>query len=273
MDLIHLNRRRVLAAIGSSTAALLLPGALARAAQGPAGPPVARKEPVRESLWGEEIVDPYRWMENPKDAEWESFMKGQAAHARRTLDAIPGRKALYRARDTAFWRRADRARAADGGDRAACSTRCGPPAANQFKLYMRDGVNGAERLLIDPSTLRGPNDVHMSLDWWAASPDGRYVVYGLSRGRLRGVGAAHVLTSTPTRCCDERIDRTQFGSPSWLPDSKAFFYNRLAEGAKQGTHRLLPGLRRLAAPDRDRPEERLEGPEPWTAPSRADGAH
>ena len=102
MDLIHLNRRRVLAAIGSSTAALLLPGALARAAQGPAGPPVARKEPVRESLWGEEIVDPYRWMENPKDAEWESFMKGQAAHARRITRCDPRTQGAVRTRDTSL---------------------------------------------------------------------------------------------------------------------------------------------------------------------------
>ena len=180
MDLIHLNRRRVLAAIGSSTAALLLPGALARAAQGPAGPPVARKEPVRESLWGEEIVDPYRWMENPKDAEWEPFMKGQAAHARRVLDAIPGPQGAVSnasASSLAACRsRACRRSAAKG--RLFYEMR--PTGANQFKLYMREGVNGAERLLVDPSTLRGPNDVHMSLDWWAASPDGRYVVYGLS---------------------------------------------------------------------------------------------
>ncbi len=44
--------------------------ALAKAAKTrqPAGPPVARVEPVSETFFGQAVVDPYRWMENPKDA-------------------------------------------------------------------------------------------------------------------------------------------------------------------------------------------------------------
>jgi len=99
---------------------------------------------------------------------------------------------------------------------------------------MRDGIKGAERLLIDPGTLRGPNDAHMSLDWWAASDDGSYVVYGLSAAGSEE-SVLHVLDVDAGKVLEERIDRTQFGSPSWLPDNKAFFYNRLAEGAKKGT--------------------------------------
>lgn len=232
MSLVHLYRRRVLAAIGSSTAALLLPGALARAAQGPAGPPVARKEPVRESLWGEEIVDPYRWMENPKDAEWESFMKDQAAHARRTLDAIPGRKALYE-RVTQLSGGVPIARVPQTTSKGRLFYEMRAVGANQFKLYMREGVNGAERLLIDPSTLRGPNDVHMSLDWWLASPEGRYVVYGLSPAGSEN-SVAQILDVDNNKILPERIDRTQYASPSWLPDSSGFFFNRLAEGVKVG---------------------------------------
>jgi prolyl oligopeptidase len=84
-------RRRALAALGAMPASLALAALQARAAPSTARPPVARKEPVRETLWGDEIADPYRWMENPKDPEWEPFMKGQAAYARRVLDAIPDR--------------------------------------------------------------------------------------------------------------------------------------------------------------------------------------
>jgi len=59
------------------------------------GPPVAPRSRVARRSGAREIVDPYRWMENPKDKDWESFMKGQAAYARRVLDSIPGRKALH----------------------------------------------------------------------------------------------------------------------------------------------------------------------------------
>src|SRR5512139_3283925 len=94
MTSLQWTRRRALAALGALPASLTLPPLRADAAL-PSGPPIARKEPVRETHWGEEIVDPYRWMENPKDKDWESFMKGQSAYARQVLDSIPGRKALY----------------------------------------------------------------------------------------------------------------------------------------------------------------------------------
>jgi prolyl oligopeptidase len=226
------NRRRVMAALGSLPAALPLLPLSARAATLPAGLPVARKQPVTETLWGEEIVDPYRWMENPKDAEWESFMKGQAAYARRVLDSIPGRKALY-----------ERVTQLSGGvpipsaPQMAANGRLfyqlRPAGANQFKLYMRDRVNAPEKLLIDPSTLRGPNDVHMSLDWWVASPDGRFVVYGLSPAGSEN-SIAQILEVDTLKVLPERIDRTQYAGASWLPDSSGFFFNRLAEGAKLG---------------------------------------
>lgn len=227
------NRRRVLAALGGLPASLTLPPLTAFAAPSPAGPPTARKQIAKDVLWGEEIVDPYRWMENPKDGEWEPFMKGQAAYARRVLDSIPGRKALYE-RVTQLSGGVPIARVPQVAGTGRLFYEMRPTGANQFKLYMRDGVNAAEKLLIDPSTLRGPDDVHMSLDWWAASDDGRHVVYGLSAAGSEE-SVLHILDVDTGKVLDERIDRTQFGSPSWLPDNKAFFYNRLAEGAKKGT--------------------------------------
>jgi len=98
---------------------------------------------------------------------------------------------------------------------------------------VRDGAAGAERLLIDPSVLRGPNDAHMSLDWWLASPNGRHVVYGLSPAGSEN-SIAHVMEVDTGRILPERIDRTQYATPSWLPDGSGFFFNRLAEGAKLG---------------------------------------
>jgi prolyl oligopeptidase len=231
MTSLQWTRRRALVALGAMPASLTLPS-FAGAAQPPAGPPVARRQPVTETLWGEQVVDPYRWMEDPKDTEWESFMKGQAAHARRVLDAIPGRKALYE-RVTQLSGGVPIAYAPQVTDKGRLFYQMRPTGANQFKLYMRDGVNGAEKLLIDPGTLRGPNDVHMSLDWWLASPSGRYVVYGLSPAGSEN-SVAQILEVDTGRILPERIDRTQYANPSWLPDSSGFFFVRLAEGAKLG---------------------------------------
>lgn len=238
------SRRRLIAAFGASPALTLGPIAAAwAAAHGAAakpaptaaaarrGPPVARIEPVSETLWGETIVDRYRWMENPKDRDWEPFMRGQADHARRVLDSLPGRKALH-----------DRIGALSGGLPIARAPQIGgkrifylmrPQGANQFKLFMREGEGGAERLLIDPAVKR-EGGTHVSLDWWAPSPDGRYVVHGLSPAGSEN-SVLHVLDVDSGELLPERIDRTQYAGPSWLPDSSGFFFNRLAEGAKLGS--------------------------------------
>jgi prolyl oligopeptidase len=233
------TRRRALAALGSAPAAMYMPAPPAWAAR-PAGPPLARVEPVSEALWGETIVDPYRWMENAKDRDWEPFMKGWAAHTRDVLDAIPGRTAL-----------AERIGKLSGdlvianapqvaGSRLFYEMR--PKGASVFKLYMREGAGGAEKLLVDPSTMKGEGGTHMSLDWWAPSPDGRYVVHGLSAAGSED-SVAHILDVNAGQLLPERIDRTQYASPSWLPDSAGFFYMRLAEGTRAGApDRYLDGV-------------------------------
>ena len=225
------SRRRILTAVGGLPALALVPGFMARAGVS-TSPVVARKDPVRERLWGEEIVDPYRWMENPQDADWEPFMKSQAAYTRNVLDAIPGRKALYeRTSKLSGDLPIARTPQPTAGGRLFYEMR--PQGASQFKLYMREGAASRERLLIDPSTLRGPGDVHVSLDWWSASPDGDRVVYGLSPAGSEN-SVLHVLEVDSGIVLPERIDRTQYASPSWLPDGRGFFFNRLAEGVKLG---------------------------------------
>lgn len=62
------------AAAAQSTQAWSAVGGMSRPR--PAGPPVARIEPVREIFFGQTVVDNYRWMENAKDADWEPFMRG-----------------------------------------------------------------------------------------------------------------------------------------------------------------------------------------------------
>jgi len=227
------SRRRVLGALAAAPASLVLAAREANAAPETNGPPVARSQPVRETHWGEEIVDPYRWMEDPKDPEWEPFMKGQAAYARKVLDAIPGRNALYE-RITQLSGDVPIAEVPQATPKGRVFYQMRAPGSNQFKLYMRDSIDGPERLLVDPTTLRGPNDVHMSLDWWLASPDGRHVVYALSPAGSED-SVAQILEVDTNTVLPERIDRTQYASPSWVPDGRGFFFNRLAEGVKRGS--------------------------------------
>jgi prolyl oligopeptidase len=197
----------------------------------PAGPPVARVEPVSEVFFGETIVDPYRWMET-KDKDWEPFMRGQDAYARGVLNAIPGRDALKRRITELSGGTAIAYGVQKGGERIFYQVR--PAGADSFKLAVRQGASGAERILVDPTAMKGDGGTHVSLDWWTPSPDGRHVVSGLSPAGSEN-SVLHVMEVETMRVLPARIPGTQYAGPSWLPDGSAFFYARVADLSKQGT--------------------------------------
>jgi prolyl oligopeptidase len=227
-----LTRRTAIHGLAAGTALALLPLAAAAKAVRHSGPPVARVQPVRETFFGQTVVDPYRWMENPKDKEWEPFMRGQDAYARGVLAAIPGREAL-----------GQRVSALSAGTAIAYGVQSAggniyyqvrPAGADNFKLAVRKGMGGDERILIDPTTMKSDDGKHVSLDWWRASPDGRHVVYGLSPAGSEN-SVLHVMEVESMRVLTERIAGTQYASPSWLPDGSGFFYWRVADPARIGS--------------------------------------
>jgi len=188
-------------------------------------PPVAPVHPVTNTYWGHPIVDPYQWMENEADPEFQSWMKGQNDFTRRELDRLPGRAAL-KERITAL---------SNAGTLVYQVGTAGPyvfylkqaPTDDSAKLYVRRGLQGAERLLVDPERL-GTKTQHYSIDWFVPSFDGRHLAYGTSPGGSEDstLGVLDVVTGRPLA---ERITRARFGVSAWAPDGRSFFYSRLAD--------------------------------------------
>jgi prolyl oligopeptidase len=105
-----------------------------------------------------------------------------------------------------------------------------PPGAEGFALHVAERLGAPPRVLLDPATL-GVGAAHVSLDWWSVAPDGRHVAYGLSTAGSED-SVLHVLAVESGETLAERIDRTPFAGPSWLPDGSGFFYNRLKAGPR-----------------------------------------
>ena len=60
-------------------------------------PPAAPVRMVTDTYFGVPVPDPYRYLEDMKNAEVAAWMKAQADFTRTTLDRIPGRAALLQA--------------------------------------------------------------------------------------------------------------------------------------------------------------------------------
>jgi prolyl oligopeptidase len=72
-----MRRREFLAGV-SSIAISTLPWRDARS-RSIEGPPIARTVDVVDRRFGLTLPDPYRWMENANDPDWQTFMRGQVA--------------------------------------------------------------------------------------------------------------------------------------------------------------------------------------------------
>ncbi len=235
------DRRQFLAGSAGALSLTLLPlEPFAAAAKSVPPAPVARINVVHDSYFGETLSDPYRWMENPKDPEWLPFLKGQNAHARSVLDALPARAALLKRIQQLSGETVATSRVQRAGGLVFIQQR--PLGADNFKLFVRSGINGADRVLIDPTLASGPKS-HMSLDWWLASPDGKHVVYGLSKDGSED-SLLHILYVADGKDLPETIPNTEGANPSWLDDGSGFFYNQLT-GAVGTPERYLDSQARF----------------------------
>ncbi|MEZ0308054.1 MAG: prolyl oligopeptidase family serine peptidase, partial [Ramlibacter sp.] len=191
-----------------------------------AAPPVA---PVRDQpmqLHGATVHDPYRYFENVKDPEVQNWMKAQGAYAREVLDRIEGRAQLEK-RIGEF--------TAGAGDAVGSITRMvgnqlfymkRVPGQRQSKLLMRNGLGGAEKLLVDPEVEAARTGVPHAVNYFVPSWDSKYVAFGMSAGGSEDA-SLYILEVATGRRVGGPIPRVPDRSVSWLPDSRSFTYNQL----------------------------------------------
>lgn len=200
-----------------------------RSASAGNGPPVAPRVPVVDDYFGTKVTDDYRWMEDRHAPAFEQWCRGQGGYARSVLDRIPGRDSLQR-----------RIAAHTGGGTAAFQVHQAggrlfylelEPGWDTFKLFVRDGTDGAEKLLVDPDRGASPGH-HFAIDYFEPSPDGSRIAYGISPGGSEK-SVIHILDVADGHEWPEAIDRADYGSPSWRADNRSFYYNRFA---KVGPH-------------------------------------
>lgn len=214
-------------------AALLLAAAAALPALAQPTRPTAPVRNVPETFFGITVDDPYRYFENVKDPEVAAWMKSHSEHAFATLKAIPGRDRLRQRieqLDASAPARVNGVVRTPGG---AWFYQKRGVGEDQFRLYVRQGAAGAERLLFDPETLKAATGQPHAINHFTPSPDGRWIALGISAAGSEE-GALRVLDVASGRQVGPEIPRAQFGAVSWTPDSRQFFFHRMQE--------LKPGM-------------------------------
>jgi len=185
--------------------------------------PVAPVRPVTDTYFGTPVVDPYRWMENLKSPEVQSWMKAQNDYTRDYLDKLPERDALIKRVESL-----DNASVRVGGVQL-CGSRYFyfklTPKDQTPLLYARDGLSGEERLLADPQVLGGGKG-RFTISEFYPSPDGKLVAVEIAAGGSEE-GVIRIINAANGHSLADTIDRIWGASVSWDPGDKFFYYTRL----------------------------------------------
>src|ERR1700744_1982100 len=140
---------------------------------------MTRKSDVVETIHGEKVADPYRWLEDGDSEETKKWTDAQNAQTRTLLDVIPNREKLHKEITDLLQIGtvgAPAIRMNAKGSRYFHMRREGQQ--NQPALYVRDGHGGEERVLTAAAALSA--DGTTALDWWYPSWDGAFVAWGKS---------------------------------------------------------------------------------------------
>jgi hypothetical protein len=143
-------------------------------------PPSSPADPMTDVLHGVSIEDPYRWLEEQDSLRTRQWLEAQTGYARTYLDAIPGRaKIRERVRECLAVETYDSVQRA--GNRYFFRKRL--PHEEQASIYMREGPEGEDQLLIHPSQLgSGP---FTSVKPLYVSTDLRLLLIGIKVGGER----------------------------------------------------------------------------------------
>ena len=184
--------------------------------------PEARRIDLVEDHFGVKVRDPYRWLEKePRDDPAVRDWVGQENRlTRRYIDGLPGRETLKK-RMQALFAHGRYMIPRKAGGRYFYGYNKG--LQNQTPLYVRDGLNGAQRLLIDPNAWA--EDGSDALAEWAPSPDGRFLLYAVQEAGSDW-RTLKVLDVASARPLDDVVQWVKFSQLAWDGQGQGFFYSR-----------------------------------------------
>ena len=191
--------------------------------------PETKRGNVVEKPFGQTIADPYRWLENDvrNDKGVASWVKSQNKVTNAYLDTLPGRN-IFKNRLKQLYNYERFTIPVEKGGRYFYFRNSG--VQNQRVLYVRDSVDGAGRVLIDPNSWA--KDGATALAEWSASDDGARVAYAVQDGGTDW-RTIRVLDVNTGKVLGDEVKWARFTTIAWAKDGSGFLYTRFPE-PKQG---------------------------------------
>ncbi len=186
--------------------------------------PETKKLDLVEDHFGMKVADPYRWLEDDVrvNKDVAAWVAAQNKVSDAYMDTLPGRDALKAKMQKLYdYERFGIPRKA--GKSYFFTKNDG--LQNQSVLYVRDGLKGSDRVLIDPNGWA--KDGATALSDWDPSENGELLAYSIQDGGTdwRIIKVKDVATGEEL---DDEIKWAKFTGISWI-GNEGFLYSRFAE--------------------------------------------
>ena len=180
--------------------------------------PASRVDNFREVLHGVEIIDPYRWLEDQGAPETRAWIDAQNKYTHSLLDALPARPIIQKRLSELLRVDIVTAPLEQGGRYFLSKKRA---EDDLFILYVRQGLNGKDEVLIDPHTLSADHTTDIGL--LDASSDGKLIIYSVRRG---GQDETELrVMDVDTRKDVDQLPNALYRGVSIKRDGSGFYYN------------------------------------------------
>lgn len=191
----------------------------------PAAPlayPVAPREDTGDTLFGIRVEDPFRWLEQPlrESARVRDWVAAENRLTRAYIDSLPDHAAIARC-VASLWNIEKLSAPQARGSKLFYNRNSG--IQDQSVIYVRDGLRGTPRILLDPNGMKdGTSDI--VVQDWRVSDDGRWLLYStqVNGGDQRTMRILDVATG---RTLPDRVTGLKAPLYAWVPDGSGFYYH------------------------------------------------
>ncbi|MAB48653.1 MAG: S9 family peptidase [Flavobacteriaceae bacterium] len=182
--------------------------------------PETKKVDTVDNYFGENVVDPYRWLEDDRSAETEAWVKSENQTTFGYLDNIPYREEL-KERLTKLWNYEKIGAPFKEGDYTYFYKNDG--LQNQYVIYRykNDADPETAEVFLDPNTFK--EDGTISLGGTSFSKDGKTLAYSISEGGSDWRKILIMNAETKEIIEDTLVD-IKFSGMSWYKN-EGFYYS------------------------------------------------
>jgi len=180
--------------------------------------PETPQNPVIDTIFGVEIVDNYRWLENADDSEVIAWTEQQDELTRSIIDSFPHKEFLIN-RFNQLWRYDDVSVPWNVIDGERLFFTIKKKDLEKRIYYTRENEN------TEPVEILNPNewDPTETLYGFSESRDGEYIAYGVAIGGDENP-KVKIMNITTMEILPDTLRGTRQYVTSWLPDNSGFYY-------------------------------------------------